>query len=149
MIVWCTEDQVAPFSLGLLNFLHYWVSLKRKLKKKKKVSPFILHLHLLLEKPYPAFRPQLFPLQYWHMELQLRSAPLHWPLLHLSFRVQRSLSLHATPSLSDQVLTLLLVSHFCKRNIKNNSLIEPPKKKKKWPLYYPLRLINIKREIQS
>ena len=142
--MWCTEDQVAPFSLSLLNFLHYWVSLKRKFKKKK-VSPFILHLHLLLEKPYPAFRPQLFPLQYWHMELQLRSVPLHWPLLHLSFRVQRSLSLHATPSLSDHVLTLLLVSHFCKRNIKNNSLIEPPKKKKKWPL----RLINIKRVIQS
>ena len=23
LVVWCTEDQVAPFPLSLLNFLHY------------------------------------------------------------------------------------------------------------------------------
>ena len=106
----------------------------KEIKKKKKVSPFILYLHLLLENPYPVFRPQLFPLQYWHMELQLRSVPLHWPLLHLSFRVQRSLSLHATPSLSDQVLTLLLVSHFWKQNIKSNSLVRLSRRRNGLPI---------------
>ena len=55
--------------------------------------------------------------------------PLHWPLLQLSFRVQRSPSLHATPSFSDQVLTFLLVSHLCKQNMKSkflNSNFLPP-----------------------
>ena len=121
---------------------HVWFSFA-----KQKVSPILLHLHLLLENPHSVFRPQLFPLQYWHIELQLKSVPLHWPLLQLSFRVQRSPSLHATPSLSDQVLTFLLMSHLCKQNIKSKSLIEHSRQNK-WSLHYLLRLIHIKIEIQ-